>query len=493
MEKRKPPSRRRFGWILALAIVAGGLYLIGSDEAEPIPEVAKPASAGAAVESTPGGEADAPGDAPVKTAIRAEEPQEGQAEEGLAYGSGFEEVELTEVYEPDQQVAITRSARPIRPVRKQDVYGRVLSSDFYFYRNLLSSSERALYDQIYANAIELDPEFRVSGVQVPRERLEGVLQAVRFDNPDLFWLSHQFQYGYNSSGIVTSVKLMFYDCVNDLEAYKDAFYGCTDSVLEQVMHLSSDVDKVKYIHDILIHLNDYSFGPMNQSAYSAVCYGETVCAGYASAFQYYMQRLGIPSAIVCGQAGERHVWNIVYLGGEFYAVDVTWDDPIGNPANTYYYRYFNVTDGALGGTHTRFSPATKLPGASGTRYSYANHYGSAPGSDFDLMYGAPSAVLPPVYPGDSPSYEVPEAQEPIPAEPTGPKDADGGETSDYGLSEEVEDDYDIYYEFYDWSDEEWEVFWDYMEETLTEEELAIIMEMEWPEFFELMEEAYRAS
>lgn len=59
-----------------------------------------------------------------------------------------------------------------------------------------------------------------------------------------------------------------------------------------------------------------------------------------------MQKLEIPTAFVVGYAGEAHAWNLIKLNGEYYNMVVTWDDPIGNPATTYYYDCFNVTDGA---------------------------------------------------------------------------------------------------------------------------------------------------
>ena len=48
-----------------------------------------------------------------------------------------------------------------------------------------------------------------------------------------------------------------------------------------------------------------------------------VCAGYAHAFQYCMQKLGIPAAYIVGYAGEAHAWNLLQLGGEYYCMDVT--------------------------------------------------------------------------------------------------------------------------------------------------------------------------
>ena len=69
-----------------------------------------------------------------------------------------------------------------------------------------------------------------------------------------------------------------------------------------------------YVHDRLISRISYSkAATMNQSAYSALVGGKTVCAGYARAFQYLMQKLGIPCYYCTGFAGENHAWNIIKL------------------------------------------------------------------------------------------------------------------------------------------------------------------------------------
>lgn len=434
------------------------------------------------------------------------EAAEGIADENLIYGSGFEESTFEEEYDPDKVAQITRSARPIRPVQKQDVYGRILSDDFYFYRGTLSKNERMLYDQIYANARDVDAYFEIS-TQVPTDRMHDIFTAVRFDNPDLFWLDNQFRYTYDRNGNISSVTLSFYDCASRLRDFQRSFYQCTDSVLEQAMQLDSDIDKVKYVHDLLTNINDYNWGAMNQSAYSAVCYGETVCMGYAAAFQFYMQRLGIPSAIINGETKERHVWNIVYLDGDFYTMDVTWDDPVGNPPNTYYYNYFNITDGTISKTHTRIAPGSRLPAANGTFYQYANYYGSSPGSDLSsLRYGAPRSALPPVYPDREALYEPSYEDEVDDADDYNADDIDDGyeddpvgddpvyEDFDYDLVDnEGADDFETYYEFYDWTDAEWETFWIELEQELPPEALAAIAEMSWEEFFQVMQEAEDAT
>ena len=98
---------------------------------------------------------------------------------------------------------------------------------------------------------------------------------------------------------------------------------------------------------------------MNQSAYSAVVNHETVCAGYARAFQFLLQQYGIPCYLCVGYAGEPHAWNIVCLDGKYYNVDVTWDDTEEESGVSY--DWYNRSDADYATTHLRQGLSVNLP------------------------------------------------------------------------------------------------------------------------------------
>jgi len=55
--------------------------------------------------------------------------------------------------------------------------------------------------------------------------------------------------------------------------------------------------------------------------------GQAVCDGYARAFTVLMNRAGVDSCYVSSE-DMNHSWNMVYIGGYWYHVDVTWNDSI---------------------------------------------------------------------------------------------------------------------------------------------------------------------
>lgn len=98
----------------------------------------------------------------------------------------------------------------------------------------------------------------------------------------------------------------------------------------------NDYEKIKMAHDYLVKNIEYKIG--YDGAYNALCLGRAVCNGYAAAFQLIMEELGIPCMMICSHE-INHVWNCVYLEGDWYNIDVTWDDST-EKTGTIYYQYF---------------------------------------------------------------------------------------------------------------------------------------------------------
>ena len=213
-----------------------------------------------------------------------------------------------------------------------------------------------IYGQIYANALELSPAFApVTTVSV--SQLKTVFEAVYNDHPELFWLETGYSCKYLRSGSCVEVALKYNRTADALEEARQAFEGAAGTIVSQAQGLGSDVEKERYVHDALMQLVEYDMSaPMNQSAYSALVGGRSVCAGYARAFQYMMQLLDIPCYYCTGFAGEDHAWNIVKIDGAFYNVDVTWDD-----TDTPTHDYFNKSDREFGTTHVRTGLSVYLP------------------------------------------------------------------------------------------------------------------------------------
>lgn len=322
--------------------------------------------------------------------------------EGLELGTGLEAGTAEGTLDENSDRAIRRSVTAVNQVLMTKLDGTKVPEDFYMYRNTLDSKGKRAYDQICAGCA-VGEDTIVMSVLIDADELERIFNSVLYDHPEFFWLKADYYYYYNDEGYITEFYPTYYS--NDIDGMKADVEQSVNDALVSMWGLSSDVEKVKYAHDYLTKTIDYVKNDMDQTAYSGFVWKQSVCVGYSKCFAYMMQKMGIPSTVVTGSTtGGNHAWNILELDGEYYLMDVTWDDPVGNPADTYYYNYFNITDNQMAGDHSKGTFITingnymdislYLPTANGTRYSFDNAFGgNAYGTDFESISAAEPEII----------------------------------------------------------------------------------------------------
>ena len=128
-----------------------------------------------------------------------------------------------------------------------------------------------------------------------------------------------------------------------------------------------------------------------------------ICSGYSKLFQDFMNEMEIPCIIVSSDAMD-HAWNMVQLeDGEWYHIDVTWDNPDNKSVppemddsyrvydehqNYISYRYLLLTDEEmLNAMHYGWNDKGECPKAEGTEYKgYFDHEFSIDVTSDGLFY-----------------------------------------------------------------------------------------------------------
>lgn len=143
---------------------------------------------------------------------------------------------------------------------------------------------------------------------------------------------------------------------SELEEAIDAFQG------EYLTTGMSDFEKEIMIIKWLVANCSYEKGENweNSTAYSCIVNGKAQCAGYADAFLQTAKACGLEARYVYNTT---HAWNLVKLDGDWYHVDVTWEDPVGS--NSYGFsslrnKYINLEDSQIKGisSHRQWWPDT---------------------------------------------------------------------------------------------------------------------------------------
>ncbi|GHU45978.1 hypothetical protein FACS1894120_1880 [Clostridia bacterium] len=207
-----------------------------------------------------------------------------------------------------------------------------------------------------------------------------------YDNPQIFYVGKSIKYksaGTESKGI-TSAVLFEINYSFDKSQYAAKKAEVDKEFAKYVSYVSAgstDVEKALFAHDYLVNHITYDVDSMNNKAtdapvattvYSALVRRKAVCEGYAAAFKLAMNYFGIQSEVVTSEA-LNHAWNYIKIGGNWYHVDATKDDPITakNKVESFgqvQHERFLVSDTALRKLDYKGWELRGLPAASSTTY-----------------------------------------------------------------------------------------------------------------------------
>ncbi len=174
-----------------------------------------------------------------------------------------------------------------------------------------------------------------------------VFNKIMEEHPELFWLTGSCKYSKSVRGSEVRVTLVPEIMIDDalLRQRRQKFDKAVDA-FTAACRGDSEFETVLKIHEAIIDKTEYNFDSANalaagvrnneaavrgMSAYACLVDGNAVCSGYAKAFQVVAEKLGIRAGRVQGiklNGGGPHEWNIVYVDGEPYHLDITWDDPV---------------------------------------------------------------------------------------------------------------------------------------------------------------------
>lgn len=189
------------------------------------------------------------------------------------------------------------------------------------------------------------------------------------------------EYTIAQSGFNVFVTLSYWDCYPIVEAFQkndtttlsatqlELFDKYCDILGTCTSNSYSDYENELAIHDYLVSNIEYGVGEEGDNgAYGALIGGKAICSGYTEAFKTLMDMLGIENKVVKGITnGEDHGWNMVELDGDWYHVDVTWDDPVGGNESISH-KYFNLTDADMALDH--IWNVRNYPEAKGIKMAY---------------------------------------------------------------------------------------------------------------------------
>ncbi|MDO4863572.1 MAG: transglutaminase domain-containing protein, partial [Ruminococcus sp.] len=167
---------------------------------------------------------------------------------------------------------------------------------------------------------------------------------------------------------------------SEYEAKYAEYKAMLDEIAAPVKPSWSDEEKALYFHEYIASNFDYDYpsyyGQVERpngeqySAYGMLANGMAVCEGYANLYSMLLNKVGVHTKLVTSKS-LGHAWNAVMADGDWYYVDVTWDDL--NYGYKGYVEHYNflVTGDELVNSHTPHDSADWVDSFKNDVYSAA--------------------------------------------------------------------------------------------------------------------------
>ncbi len=168
-----------------------------------------------------------------------------------------------------------------------------------------------------------------------------------YENPRYYYTVKSFSYSLTGDGYVRGLSKLKYTVADKAEVEKTLaeIDKATDEILLYIEPDMTDFEKIMTVHDYMVDNYVYDITDSDQT-FLILLDKKGVCAAYSEAFQHMMNVLGIESTLVRSDS-MGHIWNMVKLDGEWYHIDVTWDDPVINRVAKVSHRYALLSDSAI--------------------------------------------------------------------------------------------------------------------------------------------------
>lgn len=228
----------------------------------------------------------------------------------------------------------------------------------------LSEVQKKAYNHILEQIFTAELEFP-SLIQIPlltSDQLSQVIQALKYDNPTLMCLGRD-------STLATSEGLCFFQpgyimTPSEQRTKINTLNIVCEQILSHLPQNSSQFDTELFIHDYIVNNCAYDFEVAETSSTPFSCLVDkfSACEGYSKATKLLCERAGLECYTVSGKAvnydgkTEGHMWNIINIDGDYYHLDVTWDDPTTqNEEETLSHIFMNLSDEEIAADHFEFT------------------------------------------------------------------------------------------------------------------------------------------
>ncbi len=189
---------------------------------------------------------------------------------------------------------------------------------------------REAYTALYVAVASQKKTVDLTEMNIKRSEIGEIYTDLLRTCPEFFYLDENIKYYYERRGgeeYATVVTLAYTMTGTELEAAQLEYESEIQYIVSQVDADLSDAEKVLWVHDYIAASFEYDTDEENYDVYSLFRQRKGVCQAYVLAYIAVLRELGIRSIMVASDE-MNHAWNLVEIDGEWYNVDLVYDDPL---------------------------------------------------------------------------------------------------------------------------------------------------------------------
>ena len=223
---------------------------------------------------------------------------------------------------------ISGEPKEVEELRQMEVAQSEEGHQEYYFKQLTEEEQR-VYRELLKGIRAREKEFYLTISD--DDSIDRSYHAVLKDHPEIFWVHKRekiYKTTYSDSDYCVFTPGYTYTD-GEIDEIQTAMEQSFQEVRALIPEDASDYEKVRIVYTYVIDHTQYQTGEDDQSIAGVFWKKSAVCAGYAGAVQYLLERLDIPCIYVDGStkgSTEGHAWDIVKIGQEYYYVDATNGD-----------------------------------------------------------------------------------------------------------------------------------------------------------------------
>ena len=223
---------------------------------------------------------------------------------------------------------ISGEPKEVEELRQMEVAQSEEGHQEYYFKQLTEEEQR-VYRELLKGIRAREKEFYLTISD--DDSIDRSYHAVLKDHPEIFWVHNRekiYKTTYSDSDYCVFTPGYTYTD-GEIDEIQTAMEQSFQEVRALIPEDAGDYEKVRIVYTYVIDHTQYQTGEDDQSIAGVFWKKSAVCAGYAGAVQYLLERLDIPCIYVDGStkgSTEGHAWDIVKIGQEYYYVDATNGD-----------------------------------------------------------------------------------------------------------------------------------------------------------------------